>query len=79
MLQYDRTCDRDDHIGKTVWCVKSAQVSWAIGCLPCRFVLGSTVEDGSNGRVRDGVIRLLRFVLIVSSSWALDMRRKSRK
>lgn len=79
MLQYDNTCDRDDHIGNTVSLVNSAQVSSGIDCLPLRFVEGSEVDEGSKGEVRDGVMRLLRLVPIVSSSCARDKRRKSRR
>lgn len=68
MLQYDSTCDLDDHIGKMVSLMKSWQVSCGIGSFPRRLVEGSEVDRGSNGDVSDGVNRLLRFVLIVSSS-----------
>lgn len=79
ILQYDSTWDRDAHIGKTVSFVNSTHVSSGINCLPLRFVEGSDVDEGSKGELTDGVIRLLRFVPIVSSSCARERRRKSRR
>lgn len=50
-----------------------------MGRRPVRFVDGSEVDSGSKGRVSDGVSRELRLVLMVSSSWERESRRKSRR
>jgi hypothetical protein len=57
--------------------LNSAQAAASIGLLPIGRDWRSCVDDGSKG-VALGVIRALRFWLIVSSTAVRETRRKSR-
>ena len=57
--------------------MNSAQASPSIGLLPMGRDWRSCVDDGSKGRA-PGVMRALRFWLMVSSTAVRDTRRKSR-